>query len=57
MAKIVDYCNELTLRCFAQAVELVTLRHRVRDLEAQLAQFTDAFGDIKVVTPKQHWGL
>lgn len=57
MKKIVEYCNELTIRCFAQAVELGVLRLRVKELEAHLATFTDAFGDIKVVTPKGHWGL
>lgn len=54
MSQIIDHCNALTMRCFAQAVELVVLRHRVREFEAQLKVYHDAFGDIKVVT-HEHW--
>lgn len=54
MKRIITYCNELTLRCFAQAVELVMLRHRVAELEAQNAKFHAAFGDVRVVT-REHW--
>lgn len=54
MRQIIDHCNALTMRCFAQAVELVTLRHRVKELEAQLKVYHDAFGDTKVVT-HEHW--